>query len=867
MTRRQLFLALLGLVALPVGAVAQPFSVTIGRNFTGSTAALLNPPPDTMGAAGIDHFVELNNHLFKVYRKSDGAVVQNISDSQFWTNAGATPTGNSFDPRLVYDPHARRWYAVGVDNGQNANSFLFAVSNSSDPTQSWTGFKIDTDSANDHWADFPMLGFNGEGVFISTVMIPLSAPSALTSVVVLPKYDLLQPVPSIVNMTQFQVVLTSTAGPVPQLAVDASNTFGTIMPMMSMSSAGGGSLVRSNISPPGSPSITNVGSIAANATQPPTVDQPGPSQNIEANDWRFSSNTVLRGNDLYAVQSVADQGLAAVRFLRIDATTNAVLESSIIVDPASRALTFPSIAVNEFGDVVIGVTGTSTTEFASSYALVGKTVAGVTTFNAPMLLKAGVDSYVRLDSLGRNRWGDYSATTVDPADPSIFWTTQEFVSGTNNWSTQVTELIVPQLNEARWADPVPLGNFDDATMWQTAHGGAPLPTDRVVFGRATDLSPLPITVNFPLQPVGVYANEAASVRQGNVVLDLNGNQWDLVKQLDVGPYAGHPQVTIKNGIVNSGGGFIANRPTAEGHLTLDNTRWNVSGQLLIGSDIAPGSAGLLPGAFGGTGSLTIVNNSEVTVAGLLRVWKAGTMNLVNGALTTATIQHTDGGAFNFTGGTLYVDTFNGELRNTGGTLSPGAGNSIGTTSIHPGYFQLSGGTLAIQLGGAGIASFDHLVTGLASLDGTLAVTLLAGYAPSLGDLYPIITGGSVLGTFSNGILASLGTRLKLHVFYNPSDVTLAVVPALAGDFNANGVVDGADYVVWRNTVGQTGIGLAADSNLDRQVNIVDLAIWRGNFGAMVPGSGSGGSIPEPATLSIVVIGLATMSCQRWARIS
>jgi hypothetical protein len=65
MSHRILDATLLVLTFLSATAFAQPFPVTIGRNFTGSTAALLNPPPDTMGAAGIDHFVELNNHLFQ----------------------------------------------------------------------------------------------------------------------------------------------------------------------------------------------------------------------------------------------------------------------------------------------------------------------------------------------------------------------------------------------------------------------------------------------------------------------------------------------------------------------------------------------------------------------------------------------------------------------------------------------------------------------------------------------------------------------------------------------------------------------------------------------------------------------------------
>ena len=39
---------------------------------------------------------------------------------------------------------------------------------------------------------------------------------------------------------------------------------------------------------------------------------------------------------------------------------------------------------------------------------------------------------------------------------------------------------------------------------------------------------------------------------------------------------------------------------------------------------------------------------------------------------------TNNGTFNFTGGLLNVDTFNGDLANTGGTLGPGYGNSTTT---------------------------------------------------------------------------------------------------------------------------------------------------------------------------------------------
>ncbi|TWT48995.1 hypothetical protein [Botrimarina hoheduenensis] len=885
MSRRQCVLATLCvLLTWPAAAFAQLYPVAIGQNFTGSTFLVDSNfrTPDTMGAAGVDHFVELINGRFSVYRKSDGVRVQTSTLNQFWNNAGQTPTGGSgaFDPRVVYDPHARRWYAVAVDNGGGANNFLFAVSNSSDPTQPWTGFKIDSDADDSNWADFPMIGYNPEAVFLSANMSPLTAPQTRMSFLVLPKFGLLQSTPSIVGLQQLQDVPrpSGTNALSPQLAVDASNllALNTSLPVL-MHDFGTGELYRAEVVSPGAPSVTNVGVVGVpGLAAPPTVDQPGPKQNIEANDGRFSANTVLHNGQLYGVQSVDNGGLASVRYVRVDAATNAVLESQIIVDPASRSLTFPSIAVNEFGDVVIGVTGTSATEFASSYAMVGRTVGGLTTFDQPMLLRAGVDDYLRLDSLNRNRWGDYSSTTVDPADPSIFWTSQEYVSSVDRWSTQISELIVPLPNEARWNDAAG-GLFDDPLRWQTASGGAPQPSEHLVFSRATDLSGVTNGVFFPPQPTGAYAYQSLSARQGDVELDLAGNQLDLALDVAVGPYYGQPMLTIANGSVSSVAGAIAPRPTSEGRLVLDNAHWTVD-TVTVGSAPTPSAGCCLPGATGGVGTLAMVNNARLDVGGTLQVWGQATVDLTDGVLSAQTIEQfappTPGGfgfGLNFTGGTLQVDTFDGELINSGGTLAPG-GNTIGTTDVTLGYTQLAGGVLAIDIGGTAGGQYDELnVAGTADFNGSLDIASLGGFPPSLSDTFAIVRAGFIpvvgfANLLTNTVFPTISTRLDWRLFYEPTALTLAVVPALAGDYNADGVVDAADYTVWRDTQGQAGLGLPADSNFDGVVDLIDYFAWRSNYGQVAPGpvseAAASRAVPEPNTAVLLLIAAVGRSLRR-----
>ena len=66
----------------------------------------------------------------------------------------------------------------------------------------------------------------------------------------------------------------------------------------------------------------------------------------------------------------------------------------------------------------------------------------LTGIGAPTLLHAGTGPYEHLDGIGRNRWGDYSATVVDPTNPYSFWTFQEFAMDGNQWGIRVTQLIL-----------------------------------------------------------------------------------------------------------------------------------------------------------------------------------------------------------------------------------------------------------------------------------------------------------------------------------------------------------------------------------------------------------------------------------------
>ena len=98
-----------------------------------------------------------------------------------------------------------------------------------------------------------------------------------------------------------------------------------------------------------------------------------------------------------------------------------------------------------------------------------------------------------------------------------------------------------------------------------------------------------------------------------------------------------------------------------------------------------------------------------------------------------------------------------------------------------------------------------------------------------------------------GSMGLKGVGLQYNLGYD-------IAPFPPGDYNKNGVVAAADYILWAKG------DLAADSNGDTLVDQTDYDFWRANFGnPNPPGAGSGGlassAVPEPASVGMLILGL------------
>ena len=432
----------------------QAASTAIGQNFMGSTLFQDSDfiPPDTMGAVGPDHFVELINERYSVYRKSDGVRVETSKLDDFWIDSGANlPAGlvDPFDPRVVYDHGSKRWFATSVDNTESPSSnVLLAVSKSSDPTAGWKGFSIDSDTANTRWADFPTLGVDADGVYLAANMFDIpggDVKSSDVTIISIPKADLLSPTPTIANRTSFEIANDAIRGITIQPAVDFGPSDGRAILLATESFFSTDELKRTNVLNAGGPGAASLSDSldidVPFASAPFSAFQPDGSADLDSGDVRFSGSVFEVGDSLWAVHSLDVDEMVGIRWYEIDEPTGILLQHGVISDPQHEYL-YPSIAANEFGDVVIGFSRSGLDEFVSAYAVVGDTISGLTEFGDPILLQAGVANYFQDFGTGLNRWGDYSATTLDPTDPFRFWTIQEWVSGQDIWSTQITELIL-----------------------------------------------------------------------------------------------------------------------------------------------------------------------------------------------------------------------------------------------------------------------------------------------------------------------------------------------------------------------------------------------------------------------------------------
>ncbi len=147
--------------------------------------------------------------------------------------------------------------------------------------------------------------------------------------------------------------------------------------------------------------------------------------------------------------------------------------------------------------------------------------------------------------------------------------------------------------------------------------------------------------------------------------------------------------------------------------------------------------------------------------------------------------------------------------------------------------------------------------------------------------YSLTTSGSVSGTFLNQVDLALGGGNSHSIAFDTSTIGLksgvititstsqgvegglVTIPisftvVLPGDYDGNGIVDAADYSIWRASLGENvTIGSGADGDRNGIIDEGDFSVWQTHFGDSAIAAAAklaDVAVPEPTSLVLLLIG-------------
>ena len=210
------------------------------------------------------------------------------------------------------------------------------------------------------------------------------------------------------------------------------------------------------------------------------------------------------------------------------------------------------------------------------------------------------------------------------------------------------------------------------------------------------------------------------------------------------------------------------------------------------------------GNFTNSGMFTISSGATFTVGG------SGFNFTQSGGTTTVdgTLQGAASGTLSLNAGSLFGGGTLGYAVVDGSTITPGDSSAkTGILSVGNTYSQNSTGALDISIGGntAGTQYDELKVSNSATLNGTLNISLINHFTPTIGSTFDILNASSLLGMFSTVNGLSINGSEHFSISYNGTEVVLTVVSGAS-----SGVTTSSAF---HNTLHRThpGLGLGAGS--------------------------------------------------------
>lgn len=397
-------------------------------------------PPDVNGAVGFDHLMVTLNTQVRIQNKQGGEV-STTSLTGFWNGLGGHT--DIFDPKITYDPYDKRWFFVCCATRKAAGSaLLLAVSETPDPTGGWTTYTIDADPANLYWFDYPSLGFNRNWITVGGYMfdIPGMKNTQRSRVWVIDKSVVYAGNPNI-TVTYFD--RTNYFHISPANTYDAGDNTQWLCSVFNNNFNNKGYIKLFSITGTQAAPVFNDGATVevGDAWNGGGVAGPqqGSSTGLDLGDDRilqttFRNGILWAGNNVFLPANAPTSCAAQIVSFN---TANGIALENIKTDNSSTNMqAYPSITVNSTNDIFFGYSVFRNNAYVTSTVSYRRNDGQGFFF---YYFKGGEDWYVKTDVTSKNRWGDYSATFIDPEDDRSAWTIQEYarprVGGTSFWGT------------------------------------------------------------------------------------------------------------------------------------------------------------------------------------------------------------------------------------------------------------------------------------------------------------------------------------------------------------------------------------------------------------------------------------------------
>ena len=392
-------------------------------------------PPDTHGAVGTTHFVQVTNSHIDMWTRQNTQALPLAKSVTLATFFNYT-TETLFDPRVAYDSTWNRWIVTADAFAESATvqRFFIAVSTSSDPTSTFFIYNLNVNFfGNNNFFDFPQLGMDQDAVLFTANIFDgnIFLGADFFAVAKARLY----------NGLGFSVpVSTGLVGTLAPPIVRDQNA-STFLIAAPSSGTTFSKYTATNTSRAFGMTLTGPVSITVPSySVPPDAHQPGTTKLLDTSDSRFVNASTQSGNDLWQTHTIALGSFPSPKFYRLNTSANTVSQSGFYFASGTSDDFNASIAANDGGDCF--VTWTSTDASAGRNAQVrasGKLSAGAGIAAGPTISTS--PTFYHPSSDNPERWGDYSAVTTDPLNAANAWLVNEKVnSGGLLWGSRIVRI-------------------------------------------------------------------------------------------------------------------------------------------------------------------------------------------------------------------------------------------------------------------------------------------------------------------------------------------------------------------------------------------------------------------------------------------